>query len=907
MASLTPFYPGKIFRPPLPADHLPRPDLMSAFNQAGSRRLVLVTAPAGFGKSTLAIEYCEQLDAAWHCVWIALDAQDAQPGQFMRSVVTGLRSVYPLLGDAELTLLQQSHSQQPLDIEQLMLAILAKLAEQHPADQPAVLVLDDYHLVQSPHCDRLCALLLDHLPASFQLLLTSRQRPEWHLARLRLRNQVLEVTEDQLRLSSEASADFLKQAGVAALDPQWSRQILQRNEGWIAGLRLMVVAAEHSIPAPRSFTTSRVSGPLIGEYLLEEVIYGQPDRVQSFLQDIAWLDHFTADLCDSVREAANSAEVIAHLLAHRVFLVPLDHEGKWYRFHHLFSDVLRERAMQGGGQRRRLDLHWRACQWFNAQGRLTEAVEHALAAERPDEAANLVQLLPLDQLLAEQPVSTLLRWKAELPKALQGSSERLVMVHAWTLALACQLEDAEAMLDRLQFFLPQRDAYRQRVLIGQTMCLKGFLARAAGRLEEAVHYCHQSLACLDEREAGSRLMAMLTLADIELCRQRIDSARQWTRTAVELAQRVGNLYFESQVVLMRARLMQARGQVERATRAVRGQLELIEQARPPQGLAIRGRLIVYQGYLLSLLGNRKMALVALQEGIDEARRCRDVHVLLGYCLKAGLLARQADSATEAFDTLTEAERLMHQWDVPPVYYLGWITAIKSDLWMTTGRHELAEHWLPRLRQTYSSSSPAAPPPFFHALSVVVELVYARLLWSKGDQIACESLLRDLLSRLQRTGERLQQLKVLVHLVHLLYLTHRPDAAEQALRMALSLAEEDRLAGLFMPLIQQAPAGLVEALQRASASALRDQLIEMLPSIHQPGGRLTVASLREPLSNRELDVLRCIAQGYSNQQISEALFISLHTVKSHARRINHKLGVARRTQAVAQAKVMGLLA
>lgn len=903
MAPTTPYFFSKTFRPPLPADHLPRPELLQLLHQAQARRLMLICAPAGFGKSTLAVEYCEHLPARWRSVWVGLDGRDARAGQFLRTLVQALRSLIPQLGTTELELLRQQHPEQPLALEQLMGAVLDELGELHPSDHPVLLVLDDYHLVQGPQCDRLCALLLDRLPPGFQLLLTSRQRPAWHLARLRLSNQLLELDERHLRLDSQASRLFLERAGLSQADPQWLAALLQRNEGWIAGLRLLAVAVEQDA-GPRQTPPMPAPSHLVGEYLLEEVIFSQPAAVRQFLADVSWLERFTVELCDEVRQASDSSEILAHLLAHRVFLVPLDGEGRWYRFHHLFSDVLRQRAANTGSARR-LTIHQRACHWFDRHGLVAEAVEHALAAERPDLAADLVQLIPLEQLLSEQPVDTMLRWKAELPVALQGSSARLVIAHAWTLALACQLEDAESMLGRLCRFLPQPDQERQRRLLGQALTLKAYLARAAGRLDEARQHAHQALACLTDQDSGSRFMAMLTLGDCELCARRLDQGRQWARNALELAQRSGNRYFEAQAILMRARLMQARGQIRRAYGLVVEQLQQLDANGRSEGLAVRARLRVYQGYLAILLGEPE-ALDTLQSGIDEARRSRDVHALQGYCAMAAVLARRLDTAGKAFNLLAEAERLMHQWDVPPVYYLGWVTALKSDLWMTTDRRELAEHWLPRLRQTYCKDGGAAPPPFFHALPVLIELVYARLLWQRGERVACESCLRELLGRLQRSGDVLQQQIALVHLIRLLYLDKRPEEAEQYLRQALALAEPDGLVGVFDALLQQAPTGLTEALRRAPASALRDRLLVLLPAVANPDGQIQVLGLREPLSTRELDVLRLIAQGYSNQQISEALYISLHTVKSHARRINHKLAVARRTQAVAQAKVLGLL-
>ena len=910
MASPIPLHPGKSFRPPLPADHLPRPLLVQTLKESSHRRLVLISAPAGFGKSTLVAEYCENLPAGWQSVWVALDSRDHQAGQLLRTLIYALRTLFPRLGEPQLALLEQTHPSQALDLEPVTLALLESLAERHEQAgraSPAhvVLVLDDYHLVQGQQCDRLCALLLERLPSNYQLILTSRQKPDWHLARLRLANQLVELGEQQLRLDDQSAASFLRRVGVMEPDPEWARHLLQRNEGWFAGLRLMAIAAEQASGRARPLTLPKLPGPLINEYLFEEVVSRQPPETQAFLHDVAWLDRFNAVLADRVRERGDSASIIQRLARGRVFIVPLDEQGDWHRFHHLFRDVLRARSAAQDPSRS-LAVHRRACQWFSAQGFIAEAIEQALAAERPDQAASLVQALPLDRLLAEQPVAKLLRWKAELPVVLQASSARLVLVQSWTLALACQLEEAQVMSDRLTYFLPQPDAASQRALLAQAQALQGYLARQAGNLDQAAQCCSQALQALGDESPGSRLTCMLTLAEVDLAQRRIESARAWTRSAIELAQRAGQPLFEAQAQLMRARLQQARGLVKRARQTIQAQHLALERIGHVEPLSARARLTMYEGYLAGLQGEREQALTLLDVGIDEARQCRDVHVLLGYCIKASLLGRQADSLTHAFDTLTEAERLMHMWDIPPVFYLGWVTALKCDLWMSTGRRELAEQWLPRLRQTYSGTDPAAPPPFYHALGVFIELVSARLFWLGGDQRACEQILRALLAELQHSGELLQTTQVQVHLARLLFHSGRDAEAAVLLRAALAAAAPNDYLGAFLPLVKQSPPGLPAALSGAPASVLRDRLLAMIPALPRADGRAEAASLREPLSSRERDVLRCIAQGYSNQQISETLYISLHTVKSHARRINHKLGVARRTQAVAQAKLLGLL-
>ena len=628
---------GKFFRPPLPDDHLPRQALADLLLQAADRRLLMLCAPAGFGKSTLAIDYCEQVSQHRQPLWLSLDARDADAGHFLSSLITLLRHRHPGLGEATLRLLQQPTGQ-PLDAEQHLRVLLDELQAHEQGQLPLLLVLDDYHLVQGPRIDRLCASLLEGLPADAQLLLTSRQPPDWHLARWRLGRQLLELKQADLRLSDDEAQRFLGMLGVAVAargTSDWLAPLLQRSEGWIAGLRLLGIAAAGAAPAELCRLAGL--GNWAGDYLLEEVLEQQPEPVRDFIRQVGVLERFCAELADALREADDSAAIIQHLLRHQAFLVPLDDQGCWYRFHHLFSDMLRR---QGEGQgRERRSIHLRASHWLAARGQIAPALEQALLAESAEQIAGLIRQFPLDQLLAEQHVATLLRWKAELPDVLHSGSEHLLLINAWTLALAGQLEDAVSLLARTAQFLPQPDAQSGQRLLGRVLTLQAWLARSAGNLGQAIEQADQALVCLPAAEVGSQLQALLVLADSHFCRQQHELARESVRAALELARRSDNLLFEAQAELMRARLLQARGESGRARQLIGACLRQLEMLDAPGGLAIRARLRIYQGYLLGQLGEQDEALQLLQQGIDEARECRDVHVVMGYCARGTACAK----------------------------------------------------------------------------------------------------------------------------------------------------------------------------------------------------------------------------------------------------------------------------
>jgi LuxR family maltose regulon positive regulatory protein len=891
---------GRFFRPPLPDGYVLRPRLCQRLQAGLGGRLLLVSAPAGFGKSSLAVEFCQSLPAHWQSLWLGLSPRDSDPGRFLERLLEGLQDYFPALGAGALGLLKMRQRHQPFAFEEWLDGLLDELALHLDPAAPLLLVLDDYHLAQGPVLDRCLQFFLNHLPDGLLVMVTSRQRPDWHLARLRLSRQLLELHEQDLRLTHDEALTLLDRHS-SSLRGEALESLIQRSEGWVAGLRfwlLAVAEAGNDAALPQALNGGE---GLIRDYLLEEVIDCLPAEVQSFLYETAPQERFCSELCDAVREAHDSAEILRFLLAHQVFLVPLDEHGHWYRYHHLFSDLLRSRPI-AQAMVPNATLHLRACRWFNAQGLLDEAVEQALRAGHLDVAANLVQNLSEEQLLAEQNVGMLLRWKMDLPDSLLISTPRLIVLYSWALGLACQLDAAEELASHLSRFLPAPSATAQKSMLAQWLALSGIIARGRGHRDLTLRYCSEALESLPAKRYGQRLMCLSTLSNLAIADGDLWRARGLNRESLELAQRVGNPLFEALAHYDRARVLQSRGEILRALDEVHQGLERLRGLSPQRLYAVRARLTLYEGFLLAMRLQPQAARVRLLAGIGEARACRDISVLIGHCVIARLDGASGEFA-KAFAELAEAERLMHIWDVPPIYYLAMITLVKCELWLAQGRIDLAEAWLARLGQTYTGESAAAPPEFHPQLPLHVELQQALLDVIQGQPMLAEGRLNVLHENGQRTGRQLLSVMALTQKVALLLSSGRePDA-----RKVLSQALEAAAGGVYQPfdaLLKNHADWLRGQLQALTCNAVGQQLLTHFPTA---APRPAVeSSATEQLSSRELAVLRLIAQGCSNQEISEQLFISLHTVKTHASHINSKLGVERRTQAVARAKALGLL-
>ncbi|MFJ3009419.1 LuxR C-terminal-related transcriptional regulator [Pseudomonas fluorescens] len=891
---------GRFFRPPLPDGYVLRPRLCERLSAGLGGRLLLVCAPAGFGKSSLAVEFCQSLPAHWQSLWLGLSPRDNDPGRFLERLLEGLQDYFPDLGSRALGLLKMRQRHQPFAFEEWLDGLLDELALQLQPTAPLLLVLDDYHLAQGPVLDRCLQFFLNHLPDGLLVMVTSRQRPDWHLARLRLSRQLLELHEQDLRLTHDEALTLLDRHS-SSLRGEALENLIQRSEGWVAGLRFWLLAASEAGSEAALPQALNGGEGLIRDYLLEEVIDCLPAEVQAFLYDTAPQERFCSELCDAVREAHDSAEILRFLLAHQVFLVPLDEHGHWYRYHHLFSDLLRSRPI-ARAMVPAATLHLRACRWFNAQGLLDEAVEQALRAGHLDVAANLVQNLSEEQLLAEQNVGMLLRWKMDLPDSLLISTPRLIVLYSWALGLACQLDAAEELASHLSRFLPAPSASAQKSMLAQWLALSGIIARGRGHRELTQRYCSEALESLPVKRYGQRLMCLSTLSNLAIADGDLWRARGLNRESLELAQRVGNPLFEALAHYDRARVLQSRGEILRALDEVHQGLDRLRGLSAQRLYAVRARLTLYEGFLLSMRLQPQQARARLLSGLAEARACRDISVLIGHCVIARLDGSAGEFA-KAFAELAEAERLMHIWDVPPIYYLAMITLVKCELWLAQGRTDLAEAWLARLGQTYTGERAAAPPEFHPQLPLHVELQQALLDMTRCQPMLAEARLDVLHENGQRTGRQLLSVMALTQKIALLLAGGREPEARKTLSQALELAA----GGVLQPFdgLAKEHSDWLRAQLVASTGLAGQQLLELLPPA--AARQMLESTVTEQLSSRELAVLRLIAQGCSNQEISEQLFISLHTVKTHASHINSKLGVERRTQAVARAKELGLLA
>ncbi|MNZ63046.1 HTH-type transcriptional regulator MalT [compost metagenome] len=645
--------------------------------------------------------------------------------------------------------------------------------------------------------------------------------------------------------------------------------MLERSRGWCAGSCLLLLGLATG-QQPRADS----SQAWLMDYLRCEVLDQLPGDWQLALFSLAQFPHFDRELCEQLLGAGEGAQMLSQLRECGLFIEPVDQHGRLFRVQPLLAPLLAGQLPDTVVR----TLFRKACQWYASREQIRPALACAIKAGQPEMAASLMRCYRDDHLLQGRGPALLLEWCRELPTALRSGSPRLVLLNAWALLISGRLDEGQRYIAALGRFLPQADASRQRELIAQWKALAGKLAFHLGDAERARPLLAEAIAELPERAWCQRLLCYLLQVELALIDGDFDKARHLNRVALRQARGRASQAMESLLVLEHAKLLEVRGELLRAeTQLIRlyGELTSAWSAEPSP---MRGRTLLQHAGLLLKRGRYEDAETAFVSGLRECLACSDPAAIWGHLGLAELSALQGDVAG-AFARIADAERLMQYNQISAHLYQGLSLLARVRLWLGQGSHVQAERALRRLLLE------AVPLPPFGApeLNMRLHLALAQAQLA-GDQVetALDSLL-TLHAKAIGEGRLPLACEAGFSLAEGLYASNRPAQARESLLEARTLA---RRMGLVS--VEQAFASRNPAMMRWACES--------------GGADVAPAAL---LSRRELDVLRLIVQGCSNRQIAERLLISLYTVKSHAHRINFKLGVERRTQAVARAKDMGL--
>ncbi|HEX6776950.1 MAG TPA: hypothetical protein VF099_02060, partial [Ktedonobacterales bacterium] len=572
---LMPILATKLYIPPLRPYVVSRPRLIKRLNEGLYRKLTLISAPAGFGKTTLLSAWL--VDCKRPTAWLSLDRGDHDPARFLTYLVAALQTIAPTLGKGVLGVL---HSPQPPSTEALLMAMLNDLTT---ISAPFVFVLDDYHVLEAPAVDQALTYLVEHLPPQMHLVIATREDPQLPLARLRARGHLTELRAADLRFTPAEAAEFLTQVMGLHLSTDDIAALERRTEGWIAGLQLAALSLQGHHDAPRFIQSFTGSHQFVLDYLMEEVLEQQPEPIQTFLLRTSILERLCGPLCDAVvlNPATPGQAALESLDRANLFLVPLDHERRWYRYHHLFAELLRQRLHQHIASSRArevrdvAELHLRASVWYEAQGLDLEAFQHAAAANDVERAARIMMEGKRIPMHLRSAMTAMLDWLASLPPAELNARPRLLVRYASGLLVVGQTTGVEEKLQAAEAALQGAEVDdKTRDLIGQIAAARATLATNQLQVDTVLAQARRALEYLHPKNLVFRTTAHCMLGFAYLLQGDRAAAQQSYTEAIALSQASGNIFFTLIATSGLGTVQEAENQLHRAAQTYQRVLQL---------------------------------------------------------------------------------------------------------------------------------------------------------------------------------------------------------------------------------------------------------------------------------------------------------------------------------------------
>jgi LuxR family maltose regulon positive regulatory protein len=877
-----------------------RPRLTARLNEGLTRPLTLLSAPPGFGKTTLLSEWLTQVKP--RAARLVLDADDNDPVRFWSYFIAALQQIDAAIGASSLALLQPPRA---TAIES-MLRILVNEIDSLPDDRATestpseieglraglIFVLDDYHVIETPAIHQHLSFLLEHLPPQMHLVISSRTDPPLPLARLRARDQLLELHEVDLRFTTAEAAQFLNETMSLSLTPEQIAALETRTEGWIAGLQLAALSLrgrEDLSGFVQSFTGSN---RFVLDYLTDEVFAGQTEGIQSFLLQTSILERQNASLCNALTGRADSQSILEELDRNNLFLIALDDERRWYRYHHLFADVLRHRLIKKSPTAFD-ELHQRASAWFENEGLTTESVNHALAARSWERAALLMETAG-ESLRKGGGVATLTHWIQALPDSVCRAHPALSLTYSRALVDVARFAIAESFILDAEHWLEgnaQVNDTRVDSLRGKALALRAQFATTRGEFTQAVELSHRAEQLLTPDDVAWRSLVALNLAGAFRFTSNWAEANKAYQEAATLSESTGDYANTLFALGSRGEILEAEGQLRQAAQQFEEVLRLARAWGIPNAPGT--------GYALVGLGRARYewneldaALHDVQTGLARGQQTESMDVLLrGYFALARIRKAQGDMEG-ALAALDEADAVAEKMGVANVKV--WISALRAQVWLAHGDTEAALDWASHfVGEMQDVVFPSVP------------IALAKVWLSQRQPDKALPLLDHALQSAQTVGRFGNALHVLAVKAIVYYAQGDPEQARATLEHTLELAEPEGYVRVFAD--EGAPMArlLRRTLTRSPASNYIRRLLDALgesvkiePPIASP--------LTEPLSQRELEVLRLIADGAPNKEIADELVLTVNTVKRHISNIFGKLEVSNRAQAIARARQLDLL-
>jgi LuxR family maltose regulon positive regulatory protein len=883
----TPILLSKLHIPKLRREFISRPRLLRLLDQGTNRKLTIISSPAGFGKTTLLSEWVPitGLPAGW----VSLDEEDNDLIRFLTYLVAALKQVDENVDDTTLSLMR---SPQPVAVSAALTALLNQI-DRFPDD--FLIVLDDYHLIEDKSIHRAVDFILNHLPTQMHLVLVTRADPPLQLARLRGQGQMTELRMSDLRFSQDEAQEFFGKFFPSQITMENINILCRRTEGWITGLQMAAISMQGKEDFGEFVRSFSGSHRYILDYLIEEVLQQLPEEVVEFLYQTSILERLNGPLCDAVTGREDCHQILDHLEKANLFIFALDDARLWFRYHRLFSDLLQFRLQQNLGSQIPA-LHLNASIWYEQNGWESAAIDHALAAEDFERAITLLED-EAEETLMHSEISTFLRWIGKLPPSLITERPNINFLFAWGQMIMGH--DFDEVLERISKI---EDSHGW--LVGRKATLQAFIAVSLADMNEGEKHASQAMKLLQEEDVYFRSIAMWILGVSRASRHNLEEAGKVLKELLELCQTQGNTMFMVMTAGQLARIHHRMGNLVEAEN-IYG--ETLEMAQDRQGnlLPIAGEAMMGLGELYLELNELDKAADHILEGIELTLSWREAAAMEGYVSLAWVKGSQGDWDA-AQDAMDKAMELAIEYDVIDIDD-RMVEMWQARLWMLKGELDLAEAWAKDLKwKTFEDLEKIkSQDNLSYHLFIRESVIITRLKYLKGQYTEALKWLDRQIS-IFKDLDRLNAVTELYLLKALAYdgLGDKGKAMAE-LKNALEIGQQ---AGFLRTFLNEGTS-LKPLLQRARAQNVFPEYIDRLfAGMDEPVTEIKIfyQPLIDPLTERELEVLRLLPTNLTTPEIAEEMMIGVNTVRTHIKNIYSKLNVHKRSEAANRAHKLGLL-
>ena len=887
-----------------------RPILIDVLNSGLDRKLTLISTPAGFGKTALISEWLEDLrthavrDAQeeYRAAWLSLDDGDNDFVVFFSYVIGALQSIniehdaqYPF-GQMTMELLQLP--QRPA-AEEVLAGLLNQL---NSLPVRLILVLDDYHVIDDTAIHDAMAFLIDHVPPNLHVVISTRDDPPLRLARLRARGEMTELRAAELRFSVAEVGDFLNRTMELNLSPGHIQALEARTEGWIAGLQLAAVSLQGCKDIENHIASFTGSHRHVVDYLLQEVLSRQSDDLRMFLLQTSILGRLSGSLCNAITGRGDGQAILESLERANLFLVPLDDQRQWYRYHRLFADLLRQRLYATAGDQI-YELHRRACTWYSDNGFIDEAVEHALQGEDFERAAQLIE----DRIERVWERGDMRYWHLvnRLPDEILNTRPSLCILRAYVL---CTSGGSPEMVQR-SLDIAERAIDEEQVpaLRGRLSSVRAFIASLRGNLEGIIRHADEALRTLSKDDVMWRCLASLVSGDVYGYKGDMTAAFKARSEAADACRAAGSSYHTMGANLKVAITTRELGLLKKTEEICRQQIEFAGRTGLSESI-LAGWSMAVLGESLAEMNQLEQGLELTTTGVSIAENGYNL-AISGWATLCYIRVLITNGSLMAAKEIIERASTVTGKSAPSPWIKSQMENWRTKMLIADGKSKAAYRLL--VERDLVANDQFNPPAVVDFFSMDDYLTVARVLLAESRLDESAGLLQVLFAYAER-GKRITRMIEILLLQALVHqAAERTEQALPTLQQALALAQPEGFNRIFVDEGSQLARLLIEAASRGIAEEYVGSLLASFqvakaektpdPSSDTPG-----SVLLEPLSERELEVLRLIGDGLSNQDVGAKMFISAHTVKAHTRNIYAKIDAHTRMEAVAKARAFGLL-